>query len=118
MRCSVVCGGVGYRAPGRRATGGLEECSSWSGGVVRGGPLGVIYLRYQGGVGSLIDLSFGTFSLGGWGSDRVGDFVPSWLVSGGVCLEPVVYLSRVVDRLSLRSLSALVSLGVCWRSRP
>ena len=33
---------------------------------MRGGPLGVVYLRYQGGVGSLIGLSFGAFSLGGY----------------------------------------------------
>jgi hypothetical protein len=33
--------------------------------VVRGGSLGVIYLRYHGGIGSLINWSFGTFSLGG-----------------------------------------------------
>ncbi len=45
-------------------TGGLEERPSWSGGVVRGGSLGVIYLRYQGGVGSRVYWSFGAFSLG------------------------------------------------------
>ena len=53
--------------------GDLEECPSWSGGVVRGGPLGVVYLGYQGVVGSLVGWSFGMFSFGGLGSG--GGFV-------------------------------------------
>ncbi len=56
--------------------------------VGMGRPLGVVHLRYQGGVCSLVGWSFGAFSLGGW---RPG---------GGFCF-----------------LSTLVSLGVCWRSR-
>ncbi len=78
--------------------------------LVRGGSLGVIYLRYHGGIGSLINWSFGTFfprRVGVWWEIL---FRLGWY-AGGVCLESVVYLSRVVDRLSLRSLSALVSLG-------
>ena len=57
---------VGYGALGYRVAGDLEGCTGWSGGVVRGGPLGVIHLRYHGGIGSRIDWSFGTFSLGGY----------------------------------------------------
>ncbi len=53
---------------GYGAFGGLGECSGWSGGVVVGRPFGVVHLRYQGGVCSLIGWSFGTFSLGGWRS--------------------------------------------------
>ena len=51
---------------GYGALGGLERCSSWSGRVVMGRPLGVIHLRYQGGVCSLIGWSFDTFYFGGW----------------------------------------------------
>ncbi len=70
---------IGYGAFGWGTAGGLEECSSWSGRVVRGRPLGVVHLRYQGGVGSLIGWSSGAFSLEGWGSS--GGF---WCVLVGV----------------------------------
>jgi len=60
-------------------SGGLEECSSWSGRVVRGRPLGVVHLRYQRGVGSLIGWSIGAVSLEGW--EPGGGF---WCVLVGV----------------------------------
>jgi hypothetical protein len=66
----------------------LEECSNWSGRVVRGGSLGVIHLRYQGGVDHFVGWSFGAFSLENAGS-QVVDFCTSLLaavVDFGTCL--------------------------------
>jgi len=70
---------IGYGAFEWGTAGGLEECSSWSERVVRGRPLGVVHLRYQRGVGSLIGWSIDAFSLEGWGTG--GGF---WCVLVGV----------------------------------
>jgi hypothetical protein len=62
-------GGSEWSGTGRLSEGHLgawRSARAGLGGLLGDRPLGVVHLRYQGGVGSLIGCSFGAFSLGGW----------------------------------------------------